>query len=115
MIKPPEGYDSWIDYAIKTMDTRQLHLDSIANDNHWGFIVQRQEMEEAVREEFSKIKNCEENLYKILECFGDQEGVWFEGHWKEYGITDNEAINIQIGYIEWSIRKGLKHYIGEKT
>jgi hypothetical protein len=26
IVKPPEGYDSWLDYAIDTMDTRSEYL-----------------------------------------------------------------------------------------
>ena len=48
-LKPPEGFDSWLDYAVASMDTRQLYLSTLADDNsgHWGKIVSRDEMSEA--------------------------------------------------------------------
>jgi hypothetical protein len=43
-LKPPEGYDSWLEYAIETMDCRTLHLESCAGESVWGRIIQGEEM-----------------------------------------------------------------------
>ena len=50
-LKPPEGYDSWLAYAVKTMDTRSLFLSQIGDTSHWGRSVQRWEMEDAAEKE----------------------------------------------------------------
>ena len=38
---PPKGWDSWLDYAIVTMDTRDLVC---ASEKNWGRKVSRAEM-----------------------------------------------------------------------
>ena len=30
IVRPPEGYESWLEYAVKTMDTRSAYLDCLA-------------------------------------------------------------------------------------
>jgi len=50
-LKPPGGFGSWLEYAIATMDTKQLHLESIDEASPWGRIVQSDEMREAARTE----------------------------------------------------------------
>lgn len=58
MLKPPEGYASWIEYAIATMDTRSLYLESCDDDSPWGRVIQRQreEVRGAAREELAALK-----------------------------------------------------------
>jgi len=53
-LQPPEGYNSWMQYVIDTMETRSLHLKSIGG-SHWGRIVQRHEMSEAVKAELQDL------------------------------------------------------------
>jgi len=43
-LQPPDGYDSWLEYAIETMDARTLHLESCAGESKWNRIVQGEEM-----------------------------------------------------------------------
>ena len=50
-LKPPGGFGSWLEYAIATMDTRRLHLESCDEGSPWGRIVQSDEMREAARTE----------------------------------------------------------------
>lgn len=33
-------------------------------------------------------------LDKILQCFSDREGTWFESSWQEFGITAQERAAI---------------------
>ena len=57
-LKPPEGYDSWLDYAIATMDTRTLYNISIDSDfANWGREITREEMVEAAKEELRNLRN----------------------------------------------------------
>jgi len=56
MLKPPEGYSSWLDCAIASMDTRMLHLLSIDDGHGWGRAVQREEMRQAAREELDALR-----------------------------------------------------------
>ena len=58
-LKPPEGYDSWLAYAIDTMDTRSLYNQQIMDDNpYWGEkIIQRDEMRDAAQAELDKLKD----------------------------------------------------------
>lgn len=57
-LPPPTGYKSWLHYAVENMPTRQLHLDSIYGE-HWGRVVQREEMEEAVRMELARVEEAD--------------------------------------------------------
>lgn len=34
-------------------------------------------------------------LFQILACFGEMEGVWYDGHWKDFGITEDEQEAIE--------------------
>ena len=55
-LSPPKGFDSWLEYAIATMDTRILYVESCMGDSHWGREVQRDEMREAALAELAKLK-----------------------------------------------------------
>lgn len=52
-LSPPTGYASWLDYAIATMDTRGLYLESIAGE---GPVIQRHEMRAAARAELDALR-----------------------------------------------------------
>ena len=60
-LKPPEGYVSWLDYAITTMDTRQPYNQQFADDEpYWGEkIIDREEMREAARAELAELRGEE--------------------------------------------------------
>lgn len=49
---PPDGYASWLDYAIATMDTRSAEIESLLLDNP----VSRAAMREAVRAELVALR-----------------------------------------------------------
>jgi hypothetical protein len=34
-------------------------------------------------------------LAKIVRCFGDMEGTWYQSHWKDYGITPEQEAMIE--------------------
>jgi hypothetical protein len=36
-----------------------------------------------------------EVLAKILRCFGDMEGTWYQGDWKSYGVTPEQEAMIE--------------------
>lgn len=38
-------------------------------------------------------------LMKVLDCFGETEGTWFESSWEFYGISKAEAAEINKEYI----------------
>lgn len=63
-LAPPRGYASWLDYAVATMDTRDLHLTSIYEDgepdSHWGRAVQREEMRDAAQQELDSLRRAEQ-------------------------------------------------------
>lgn len=57
-IPPPEGYDSWLDYALDTFDTRQIEtnmaFEQIANGG--GDSPTRDEIQDAAREELRELR-----------------------------------------------------------
>lgn len=61
-LKPPPGYESWLDYAIETMDTRTIFLDQLNGPSPWGRIVQREEMREAARQELAELRAAKDQL-----------------------------------------------------
>jgi hypothetical protein len=75
-LHPPDGYDSWLEYAIATMDTRTLHLESCAGESKWNRCVQGEEMRaEALNELLSlayyytaAIQSKTEALPKYVPC-----------------------------------------------
>lgn len=50
---PPEGYQSWLDYAVATMDTRQAQLDGLFDDSVW---VDRDECRQAALAELNELR-----------------------------------------------------------
>lgn len=50
--KPPKGYESWLDYAIATMDTRSEYLARLDA----GEDVTRESMREAAQDELNELK-----------------------------------------------------------
>lgn len=52
--KPPDGYESWLDFAVETFDTRVPWLESIFSDD--GEAPDRDAMREAARVELRELK-----------------------------------------------------------
>lgn len=50
-IEPPEGFKTWWDYAIATMDTRTLHLESCDTDT----ILQGDDFRQAAKDERARV------------------------------------------------------------
>jgi len=50
---PPDGYETWLDYAVANMPTRDLHLESVVSDKP----VQREEMRAAARAELDALRD----------------------------------------------------------
>ena len=51
---PPEGYASWLDYAVSTMDSRSVELRYLLADDEQKWT--RYDMEVAVREELAELR-----------------------------------------------------------
>ena len=71
---PPQGHSSWLDYAIQSMDTRSLHLQSIES-GPWGRIVQRGEMRDAAEAELTNMRIEIERLREQLGWWQDATGT----------------------------------------
>lgn len=52
IVPPPDGYDSWLDYAVASMDTRRLYLESIAD----GRDHSREDMRESAASELAALR-----------------------------------------------------------
>ena len=56
-IKPPEGFDSWLDYAIATMDTRSLINDHLwRGGDDWPENVDRSMFRESAKAELQALR-----------------------------------------------------------
>jgi hypothetical protein len=53
-VLPPEGYVSWLDYAVATFDTRQLWVEGMLRDDPQP--PEREDMREAAREELRQLR-----------------------------------------------------------
>lgn len=60
-LKPPQGYTSWLEYAIKAMDTYNPHWESryCFHAGGWGRVIDGEEMREAARAELCRLKQSE--------------------------------------------------------
>jgi hypothetical protein len=54
-LRPPEGYNSFLEYAVATMDTRSLELKDIFSDENNR--PSREDFRQAVKAEFDAICN----------------------------------------------------------
>ena len=56
-LTPPQGYQSWLHYAVETMDTRNLEIEGILDEwpNRAGKAVSRDEMRMAAQRELRQI------------------------------------------------------------
>jgi NADH:ubiquinone oxidoreductase subunit len=53
-LRPPQGYDNWLDYAIDTMDTRREY-----NERLWAVEnTTREDMREAAKQELKELRNA---------------------------------------------------------
>ena len=52
-LPPPEGYATWLDYAVKGMDTRSLYLDLCVEGRSE---VSREDMRAAVEQELRELR-----------------------------------------------------------
>lgn len=53
---PPQGYASWLDYAVDTMDTRSAELDCLINDSSAEGAPQCEAMRQAVKAELEELR-----------------------------------------------------------
>jgi hypothetical protein len=60
-ISPPEGYGSWLDYAVQTMDTRTVEINQLFSDE---ISPTRQEMQEAAQVELQELRK----MARLLSC-----------------------------------------------
>ena len=54
-LRPPEGYNSFLEYAVATMDTRSLELKDIFSDENNR--PSREDFRQAVKAEFDALCN----------------------------------------------------------
>lgn len=54
-------------------------------------------------------------LMKVLHCFGENEGVWFEPQWQQFGISKEEAEKVKSDYKEFyaNLEKETQFYCYE--
>ena len=72
-LRPPEGYSSWLDYALDCLDTRSLEQEEAMNDNpdelHWPAGTTREQWREAAKAELGELRAkaaWTEQLYEHL-------------------------------------------------
>ncbi len=53
-IPPPTGYNSWLDYAVATLDTRSLEIDQMFSES--GASISRQAMQDAAKSELAALR-----------------------------------------------------------
>ncbi len=44
-------------------------------------------------------------LMQVLDCVGDQTGYFFDGVWKEYGVTDDERKQIEAAFGNYKLKE----------
>lgn len=55
---PPTGYNSWLDYAVATMDTRSLFNDlAWGREPQWPDDTSREQMKDAARAELAQLRS----------------------------------------------------------
>jgi hypothetical protein len=73
-LKPPKGYASWLDYAIDTMEVRELYLDSVRGEE-WDRAVSREEMREAAKAELAELRREAANPAQVRGPGGPPSGT----------------------------------------
>ena len=53
---PPEGFESWLAYAIETMDTSSLFDQQFCDNPRWPPGIQRLDMREAAEAELTELR-----------------------------------------------------------
>ena len=56
-ISPPDGYSSWLDYAVESMDTRSLANEQLLRSEALDNVPSREQMHEAARLELLRLRN----------------------------------------------------------
>ena len=51
--RPPRGYDSWVEFAVDTVSTREVEMERLYNDESF---VPREEIRMAVWNEFNELR-----------------------------------------------------------
>lgn len=64
-LPPPHGYRSWLDYAVQTMNTRELELDhSLAAHPLWPNEITREHFKRAALDELTELREASLRLGK---------------------------------------------------
>ena len=58
-LKPPDGYKTWIDYAIATMDVRTPHLESCDTDT----VILSDDFRQAAQDEYDDLVTALEDSF----------------------------------------------------
>jgi len=95
-LKPPEGYASWTDYAIATMDTRSLHLSSIMDDDLWGRVVEREEMTEAAKAEAIDFSALQQEKQRLTTALIEKDELHDQRHVEARKVDLLSAENTQL-------------------
>ena len=61
-LKPPDGYKTWIDYAIATMDVRTPHLESCDTDT----VILSDDFRQVARDERDELVAALEDITKAI-------------------------------------------------
>lgn len=54
--RPPEGYASWLDFAVETFDTRTVWLEAVFSED--AAVPDRDAIREAARTELRTLRDC---------------------------------------------------------
>ena len=55
-LKPPQGFDSWLDYAVATLDTRTLWVEAAFGSGYWPEDTEREDFREAAEQELKELR-----------------------------------------------------------
>jgi len=70
-LKPPDGYKTWIDYAIATMDVRTLHLESCDTDT----VILSDDFRQAARDERDELVAALAAFVQSIDIDGE---IWLD-------------------------------------
>lgn len=102
-LRPPKGYNSWLDYAVANMPTRELFNRSIAQ----GEVIQREKMRDEAQAELVELRKdpkrldtmAETRLEMLIRLYCESTGNPPPTPWNAV-MTDEEKATLEL-WQEW--------------
>lgn len=96
-LRPPPGHNSWLEYAVMRLETRELHRMSLFDESIWGHEVPRKAFLDAAQQELRALRTLAGSaVTKMVSMMSEQEFSNLLDNLFQIALEDGD-----LGYRYW--------------